>query len=186
MKTYTFSGGSLMEGLKVIRGQKSRKVISLGGAGKGSHSTIVRMFQANPPEIVDGRIKEAFPVDTKPSVGKSKTTLLAKPNRKTAGKILVRVRTYNGKEHSGAGSWETLKGAVEPSIRAYGGTGPGRETTWSDDLLVMKLGSVIHINGTASGEWVLEFESVKDGPQLFTLSDWSVLYEFKVSDGVMT
>ena len=180
MKSYTWDGGKVVEGIILKNDEKLGQVIFLGEQGPRRYEKI-SLGRRNPAQVVNNKVVEAAPVRiTLPAKdGKPEKVffVLDKP-RSEDGRILVRVNTsWCYTKHSGGG-WFTLAGTPETLIKGYGAHGiAGRIGNWDDGLVTMKTGDVLKVKPEGGHKvdsfalWVDE----NDKPQTATLEDWENL-----------
>jgi hypothetical protein len=92
MKCYTFSGGSLSEGIAVVEDERLGMVVFLGEQGRGRRYEKVGLFCKNPAEVKDGKVHEAHPVKITVNRNTEKERsffVLAKPNNGKDQRVLV-------------------------------------------------------------------------------------------------
>lgn len=176
MKCFSFSGGLITPGLDVRKDEKFGMIVFLGEEGRGRRYEKVGLLRNDPAEIVDGKsIIDAHPVKITVNRGQENEKsfyVLAKPPQSGSDdqRVLVRVDTCTGYVRGGSGSWKALRGNPETLVHAYGAYGDaGRIGSWDDDLVLVSPGDIIHVLGSRSGSWIMDFTKE---PMAMVKKDW--------------
>ena len=178
MKCYTFSGGSLSEGISVAEDERLGMVVFLGEQGRGRRYEKVGLFRKNPAEVKDGKVNEAHPVKITINRGTDRERsffVLAKSNNGKDQRVLVRISTRWCYTRNTAGSWSAVKGEPQNLVSGYGAHGAaGRIGNWDDGLVLMSPGDVIRVKpegGHKTRPYAL-FCDEGGGPQCMSYEDY--------------
>jgi len=150
MKTYTFSGGSLGEGITLKQDDKFGLVVYLGEAGRGRRYEKVALSRKSAPEVRDSRVFDAEPVKIPVPAQGNKAAMefwvLSKSQKPADGSVLVHVDTEGTYTRDSSGSWKTIAGNPETVVSGYGAYGDaGRIGNWDDGLVIMRPGDALRV-----------------------------------------
>lgn len=150
MKTYTWSGGEVRPGIRLVPDEHLGQVVFLGEEGRGRRYEKIAFGKRNPAEVVNGRVLEAHPMkitlpakDQKPE---KSFWVLEKSEAADGDAVLVRIYTLTSYMRGASGRYEVVSGQPETLIAGHGAFGDaGRIGTWADGLVVIKPGDVLRI-----------------------------------------
>lgn len=149
MKTYTWRGGRLAEGLELREVERWGSALVLGERGRGRWEEIIVLDRRSPPVVTNGRVLDceartiALPArDGRPERKFVVLTATVSPS----SSVLVRVSTEWVYTRGSIGRVEILHGDVQIIARGNGAHGiAGRIGTWDDVLIVVPPGGEIRI-----------------------------------------
>lgn len=179
MKTFTFSKGTLTEGIRLTDDPKGKlgKVVFLGEEGRGRRYERVGLKKNSPPQVVDGKVLAAEPTQITLRRGQPDEFsfwVLSAPTAETDA-VLVRIRTEGTYTRDSHGGWRTVEGKPETVIAGSGAeTDSARLCSWRDGLVVMRPGDVLKIT-LAGGHKFKSFALFFDAEDRLTASffeDW--------------
>lgn len=194
MRTFTWKGGRLVKGIKLVSDDRLGQVVFLGEAGRGRRWEKVALGRRNPADVVNGRVYKAHPVKiTLPAKDKKPEKsffVLEKPRSENGGGVvLVRVNTSWCYTKNSRGFWTTVAGEPETLISGYGAHGiAGRIGNWDDGLVVMRPGDVLRVKpegGHKTVAYALWLPEGGDTPQTATWKDYENLQAVAKAQGLL-
>lgn len=147
MKCFTISHGQLTTGIATVRGPLSDSAVCVGECGKDKCMEVIPFFHLNPPEVTEGRVNQAHPVQPR----NNKFFTLAKPRNEKDERILVRVMHYD---------WSVMKGSATEIGFGFGVSNEDAVSAyWYDSVLVLTPGTVLFLKAQCdtAHEYALEF-----------------------------
>ncbi len=194
MKTYTYSRGSLSDGISVVQDEKFGPVVFLGEEGRGRRYEKISVSRKAPAEIVDNKIFEAEPTKITLSAGegKSEKTFFVLSNSKIKRNdeaVFIRINTEGTYTRNTIGCWETMKGDPETVILGNGAYGDaGRIGRWDDGLVIMRPGDALKV--TLSGGYKFRpkalFFDDKNNLTTMDFEEWKALRAVESFDKTKT
>lgn len=198
MRTFTWKGESLSQGIELIQDERLGKVIFLGEQGRGRRYEKIGLSRRNPAVVIGNRVLEAkvTKITLPPKDGKpEKSFFVLEDTTVKSESILIRINTYGGYQRpsfgrEGLGSCKVIAGSPKEVIAGHGAFGDaGRVGSWDDVLMVMGKGDVFKIRpsfiDTPSDDLMLWVD--KNGnPKTAKVSDYHMLMAVEKAESKIT